>query len=272
MAGCGIIPADAGSTDLALAEIHAARDHPRGRGEHDFNYAVWSPNTGIIPADAGSTGTATVSIGQPAPPAGQGSSPRTRGAPHGSRPEGISQGIIPADAGSTLRRPRSTSRTGDHPRGRGEHDGVVCACGSGLGSSPRTRGAQTTGGSGTKARRIIPADAGSTSGRGCLRLCDRDHPRGRGEHSRGQEVTMDIIGSSPRTRGARMPACRGLRPTGIIPADAGSTAAQSSARAQCADHPRGRGEHRGGRVPPKATLGSSPRTRGAPHNIHVRGT
>ena len=55
MAGCGIIPADAGSTDLALAEIHAARDHPRGRGEHDFNYAVWSPNTGIIPADAGST-------------------------------------------------------------------------------------------------------------------------------------------------------------------------------------------------------------------------
>ena len=70
-------------------------------------------------------------------------------------------------------------------------------------------------------------------------------------------------GSSPRMRGARL----GLFGDGvrlrIIPADAGSTINTLERAAIIKDHPRGCGEHGGGRGRPGIRLGSSPRMRGA---------
>ena len=52
--------------------------------------------------------------------------------------------------------------------------------------------------------------------------------------------------------------------TGIIPADAGSTACCQTGNRKRGDHPRGCGEHRGYKYLKLSTLGSSPRMRGAP--------
>ena len=71
-------------------------------------------------------------------------------------------GIIPADAGSTTNRVMTAPSRGDHPRGCGEHrQGRVQPDAAG-GSSPRMRGAPTSATPTGTARRIIPADAGST--------------------------------------------------------------------------------------------------------------
>ena len=91
--------------------------------------------------------------------------------------------------------------------------------------------------------RIIPADAGSTYGSTSIPLGSGDHPRGCGEHIPGRRLVQligdhprgcgehiclallltDLLGSSPRMRGAPPVLLGVLVPHGIIPADAGST-------------------------------------------------
>ena len=171
-----IIPADAGSTADSTVPEPAEGDHPRGCGEHFTSPCVcnsWSGSSprmrgaryepaegerheGIIPADAGSTSwrpacrgstldhprgcgehTGTTWPSQP----DAGSSPRMRGAPTPCIPLPVDGGIIPADAGSTLRPAWLRSPAGDHPRGCGEHEDHRSAAHTGLGSSPRMRGA-----------------------------------------------------------------------------------------------------------------------------------
>ena len=66
-----------------------------------------------------------------------------------------------------------------------------------------------------------------------------------------------------------MRGARGLWPSflprmGIIPADAGSTLEGAAQFLPAQDHPRGCGEHHDDWSPEVATLGSSPRMRGAP--------
>ena len=113
--------------------------------------------------------------------------------------------------------------------------------------------------------RIIPADAGNTTGES--RDCSpaRDHPRGCGEHNGDEEHAGCRWGSSPRMRGALI-IRRGDEPgVGIIPADAGSTCGPSAWRSPRPDHPRGCGEHCcQGSLSPSHT-GSSPRMWGARH-------
>ena len=115
--GDGIIPAYAGSTDVAarmpldwlgssphtrgaraLGALHLRRlrDHPRIRGEHGRRAVHIRPHGGIIPAYAGSTASDAISS-----PVTSGSSPHTRGA-H----------TLTADVKVTAK---------DHPRIRGEH-------------------------------------------------------------------------------------------------------------------------------------------------------
>ena len=175
----GIIPAYAGSTTMdgkarqmrtgssphtrgarttrSLCGV-LSRDHPRIRGEHSTPCAAHQRCLGIIPAYAGSTGTVPSRE-----LAERGSSPHTRGA--------------------RSARPAGTRQSRDHPRIRGEHassrplpyadPGIIPAYAGSTaghnnwavpapGSSPHTRGAQTT----------AP---------GC---CEKagDHPRIRGEH------------------------------------------------------------------------------------------
>ena len=72
------------------------------------------------------------------------------------------------------------------------------------------------------------------------------------------------MGSSPRMRGAHHPEDGRICAWGIIPADAGSTAALARLSTLYRDHPRGCGEHVVAASVAVFRAGSSPRMRGAP--------
>ena len=93
---------------------------------------------------------------------------------------------------------------------------------------------------------------------------DSDHPRIRGEHDDSDQYSIDGLGSSPHTRGARSQLISPAFSSRIIPAYAGSTRSPSSSSPGRADHPRIRGEHDPGVVGVPEDGGSSPHTRGAP--------
>ena len=136
---CRIIPAYAGSTSSRQPVRGSGRDHPRIRGEHS--------------AEANGTLRA------------YGSSPHTRGARHRRPVGGGWRGIIPAYAGSTCGPGRRGACGADHPRIRGEHPYHIIEVPAEYGSSPHTRGAPPNTETLSNGRRIIPAYAGSTSGR-----------------------------------------------------------------------------------------------------------
>ncbi len=161
-----------------------------------------------------------------------------------------SMGIIPADAGSTTSTRRVSATTGDHPRGRGEHEARPSVLRTSTGSSPRTRGARNPCRATCPPVGIIPADAGSTSRTRSSASSTRDHPRGRGEHFWSTYTLILRPGSSPRTRGARHAQGRRRICPGIIPADAGSTGGMPLENVPARDHPRGRGEHRSSAIGP----------------------
>ena len=90
-----IIPACAGSTLALLVDGFELEDHPRMRGEH--NYQLFLDELD------------------------EGSSPHARGAlPRGERQD-CARGIIPACAGSTSLVYSPSCPAADHPRMRGEH-------------------------------------------------------------------------------------------------------------------------------------------------------
>ena len=153
--------------------------------------------------------------------------------------------------------------TRDHPRGCGEHNTPNSQSVVLPGSSPRMRGARRWCHDRTEQEGIIPADAGSTLCRTCCRDCRRDHPRGCGEHDRQSDRFRVELGSSPRMRGARHSRVLVSLDGGIIPADAGSTAAMAMKAMNAKDHPRGCGEHSYVSCPKRYGEGSSPRMRGA---------
>ena len=160
LTGLGIIPADAGNTYVHVRAVLVGEDHPRGCGEHSSCVKLHSCDMGssprmrgthdirnatghrqrIIPADAGNT---PPDGGHPQATAdhprgcgehyrwgyhrlsGWGSSPRMRGTPLIASNVTIGNGIIPADAGNTCTPRAKASTTKDHPRGCGEHFGMM---------------------------------------------------------------------------------------------------------------------------------------------------
>ena len=135
--GVGIIPADAGSTEVWKRVSSVTTDHPRGCREHV--------------TDKGRVDVAA------------GSSPRMQGARRPGRRLLPAGGIIPADAGSTHQPCGRHNIIGDHPRGCREHRRFGYKELEPRGSSPRMRGAPTKQYTRGQRMRIIPADAGSTS-------------------------------------------------------------------------------------------------------------
>ena len=135
------------------------------------------------------------------------------------------------------------SRSGDHPRMRGEHKQVNRVHVKVPGSSPHARGALRWHVAARGIGGIIPACAGSTISAYPAIRCR--------------------LGSSPHARGAR-PVIRGsIAMRRIIPACAGSTGASSTSRYRGRDHPRMRGEHAEHQHRQRQTPGSSPHARGA---------
>ena len=151
-----------------------------------------------------------------------------RGAHHRPAGQHLRRGIIPADAGSTVESNHNWSAVKDHPRGCGEHNRPSETPGSQKGSSPRMRGAHEDGGQLMDKIRIIPADAGSTTGQPSTCEHTRDHPRGCGEHLARPIDHWNLVGSSPRMRGALVAYDRIMTRARIIPADAGSTITTST--------------------------------------------
>ena len=256
-----IIPAYAGSTPRTRSTPKPPQDHPRIRGEHKTvhisvnTFEGSSPHTRgarseerigviparIIPAYAGSTASA------PSKTASNGDHPRIRGehphwspdrwrqcgsSPHtrGARPQPpgpiAEYRIIPAYAGSTRPGSGRRRRLSDHPRIRGEHWDSVAAELTPTGSSPHTRGALVRPRRRHVRRRIIPAYAGSTPSGAAGTSSTWDHPRIRGEHVENAPNAVFEMGSSPHTRGARVPDPRSEGGAGIIPAYAGSTGSE----------------------------------------------
>ena len=237
MRAAGIIPAYAGSTPSTSGQVGGDADHPRIRGEHKSTYRYLHQYAG--------------------------SSPHTRGARRRHRRQPTRRPIIPAYAGSTRRGSWRVRFCSDHPRIRGEHRRHDTETSSPYGSSPHTRGAQVLGDDLGVYLGIIPAYAGSTNIRSRRIRRRKDHPRIRGEHEGLDDAAVDSVGSSPHTRGARdLVGVAGINP-GIIPAYAGSTAGPANPTGPDPDHPRIRGEHRGGNVEMTSRSGSSPHTRGA---------
>ena len=111
-------------------------------------------------------------------------------------------------------------------------------------------------------RGIIPADAGNTRRRVTAFSNAGDHPRGCGEHSLTLHRGSLPCGSSPRMRGTLLPFGHCGHTYGIIPADAGNTSVGIEYVWLVEDHPRGCGEHSGGRTCDGDVGGSSPRMRG----------
>ena len=172
--------------------------------------------------------------------------------------------LIPAHAGKTSRPRLRSRRARAHPRSRGEN--LVCAQegqGSG-GSSPLTRGKRSTHDRRRTARRLIPAHAGKTRPPPVSQSKPGAHPRSRGENP-GQLGTGIVgAGSSPLTRGKRVPVISHTQVAGLIPAHAGKTQAGRPAWARRPAHPRSRGENTRYWCVTSRRGGSSPLTRGKP--------
>ena len=171
-----------------------------------------------------------------------GSSPHTRGLPHGRPATATAIRIIPAHAGFTGSSLMGYISHPDHPRTRGVYGRGPGQLGDVAGSSPHTRGLPRQRVGGHTERRIIPAHAGFTLGELALY---------RGEH-----------GSSPHTRGLQ-PRTKPI-PTRsrIIPAHAGFTLYMVLLRGCGGDHPRTRGVYGSVSRLSLMRLGSSPHTRG----------
>ena len=172
-----IIPAYAGSTAPRPDGAEDDEDHPRIRGEHEFDLACdaellgSSPHTRgarrpdsrsrsrarIIPAYAGSTRRRTAPGWKPR------DHPRIRGEHWLSSPSiRISGGSSPHTRGAPRQPPPLAYLIRDHPRIRGEHLTRPSLYVIAAGSSPHTRGAHTSWSSVDSWCRIIPAYAGST--------------------------------------------------------------------------------------------------------------
>ena len=176
--------------------------------------------------------------------------------------------LIPAHAGKTVPALQAAWAQMAHPRSRGENDLMILSRRRNQGSSPLTQGKLVVHVLEARGTRLIPAHAGKTPSRSPWRRGWGAHPRSRGENSIRAHLTTVGRGSSPLTRGKRVGEPRGDLFGGLIPAHAGKTHSGSPAPGRRRAHPRSRGENAAMSVSGILPYGSSPLTRGKPHEPH----
>ena len=231
-----ISPACAGNTSWSPRSPGGTTDQPRVRGEHITR----------------ATGSESVN----------GSAPRARGTRQRILQWLRLVRISPACAGNTPTATAACWPMPDQPRVRGEHSIAVLPPILTCGSAPRARGTRRDETSAKSRRRISPACAGNTAGRGRAGVLRADQPRVRGEHAPDRGSGLSSDGSAPRARGT--PGIEGLqhRLLRISPACAGNTILSDPSIPPVTDQPRVRGEHNRARGTPRAVNGSAPRARG----------
>ena len=163
-----------------------------------------------------------------------GSSPLARGLRDGRGSCPRRAGIIPARAGFTGWAPRTGAGGSDHPRSRGVYSPTILLPCSQWGSSPLARGLLVAWPAINNVTRIIPARAGFTRRTVAPPISREDHPRSRGVYGSTRRPRTRGSGSSPLARG--LPAAdENVRDhAGIIPARAGLTVQNSTARLKTA--------------------------------------
>ena len=155
----GNIPAHAGKTSTNSFHAKSLSEHPRARGENDFDVS-----SRHFPA---------------------GTSPRTRGKQTPGHRTWNGRRNIPAHAGKTLLKHNDFLSVSEHPRARGENTVHGAERLGQRGTSPRTRGKRLLQISKKSASRNIPAHAGKTVFKQPLHGSKKEHPRARGENSTG---------------------------------------------------------------------------------------
>ena len=151
-----LIPAHAGKTRYQAKHSSISAAHPRSRGENASELI-----DGLTPI---------------------GSSPLTRGKPLTAFVLTAITGLIPAHAGKTMTDSHAHDTHAAHPRSRGENRLPPAGRARTRGSSPLTRGKQSTWTGRPSPRRLIPAHAGKTGSPRPRRCRSWAHPRSRGEN------------------------------------------------------------------------------------------
>ena len=250
--GQGLIPALAGTTRSAPTTSGRSRAHPRVGGDDVTYDDFWSGHVGssprwrgrlerpvhrqcwngLIPALAGTTSPSLARGGASwAHPrvggddwsrawkhsASAGSSPRWRGQPIVQCASQFRAGLIPALAGTTVH-PDATLRVlRAHPRVGGDDPFRFRFWFSAEGSSPRWRGRHRLGSCRGSCRGLIPALAGTTTGRCRGDACAGAHLRVGGDDVT-VEVPCGVLWAHPRVGGDDQPhrstitVCRGSSP------------------------------------------------------------
>ena len=140
-----------------------------------------------------------------------------------------------------------------------------------LGSSPLTRGKLELDAHARRIPRLIPAHAGKTCSQARSLGSRAAHPRSRGENLTDPSRQLQDPGSSPLTRGKRLPRYHWYQFYRLIPAHAGKTPRSRAFRGCLRAHPRSRGENTAKPVEAGWAEGSSPLTRGK-HVVPKLGT
>ena len=153
-----------------------------------------------------------------------GSSPHTRGTPVSRCADDHQCRFIPAYAGNAAWGATLRAAASVHPRIRGERKYLSKLDAIDHGSSPHTRGTLDDKTLMVPRDRFIPAYAGNACRCRPWRAICTVHPRIRGERPLKLAARLHAHGSSPHTRGTRLPALSCPRDRRFIPAYAGNAA------------------------------------------------
>ena len=211
-----LTPACAGTTGLAGALGNGHGAHPRVRGDDDDTEQPVRPDVGSPPRARGRRGAAGGGAGL--------------------------VGLTPACAGTTSSSRSSRTRSGAHPRVRGDDDSLKLPHLVASGSPPRARGRHPTPEASAPGARLTPACAGTTSCPGSRPTFRAAHPRVRGDDSLRHTLALQREGSPPRARGRRGRRPHQARPQGLTPACAGTTPRCRGPGWSGWAHPRVRGD------------------------------
>ena len=193
----GITPACAGNTGGCISLSGQHWDHPRLRGEYQYDNIIKHFS--------------------------KGSPPLARGIRINNEIKASIMGITPACAGNTRMGSGWQTSARDHPRLRGEYTEQMALAICREGSPPLARGIRNVYGKTMWETGITPACAGNTVEPFIKCRPVRDHPRLRGEYPAYTHPGKKRAGSPPLARGILRTRPRFCSRPGITPACAGNT-------------------------------------------------